>query len=214
MKLDGIFLETNEHVYPPDEDSFTLAKALDRWFKENEPQESLKILEVGCGTGFLVIRLAKTHPQHLYCATDINWHACSITKRNAVANGVLVHVSCQHLSNGFRSSTHWGGFDLVFFNPPYLPSDDNEPRELLDIATLGGKQGIQVMFDFIHHVPRILSPRGQVLLLTTHWNPRETIIALARRHFDFVIPYFKRKSLSERHTVFLLKNDIEKDTTF
>ncbi len=206
MNIENIILKHAPNVYLPEEDTFTLASALDQWFNEHRPLVPLKILEVGCGPGFLIIRLAKKHPQHLYFASDVSWEACIHASQNAKINGVLVYISCQNLVKGFIGQAQGGEFNLVFFNPPYLPSDSiNQPMHPLDIATLGGLGGIEIIKQFLQEIPKVLAEDGQVLLLTTNWNPQEQVREMARQHFRQVIPYYQRKILSERHIVYLLK---------
>ncbi len=208
MIIDELILDFNETVYSPEEDTFTMARALDRWFQEHQPPPPSRILEIGCGSGYLIIRLAKFFPHHEYFATDVNWKACLLAHQNARNNGTLVHVTCQDLLKGFIHQKQQPKFDLIFFNPPYIPSSSlkNELLDSLDIATMGGTQGIEIITKFLQQVPQVTAPTGHVLLLTTHWNPQDQIQALARLYFQEVRPYYQRKTLSERHVVYLMKN--------
>jgi release factor glutamine methyltransferase len=53
-----------------------------------------------------------------------------------------------------------GVFDLVFFNPPYLPSARVE-----DQAVDGGRGGIEVPFSFLEEALRVLKAEGSIMVL-------------------------------------------------
>jgi release factor glutamine methyltransferase len=56
----------------------------------------------------------------------------------------------------FRDSV----FDLVIFNPPYLPSDG-----FRDVAIDGGAGGIEVPLLFLSEALRVMKPSGRILLV-------------------------------------------------
>jgi len=58
-------------------------------------------------------------------------------------------------------------FDLVVFNPPYLPSTDETPDDALSRALGGGRTGREVAERFLDDLPRVLSPDGRVLLVAS-----------------------------------------------
>ncbi len=207
MRIANLLIEPNDDVYPPDADTFALTTALDKWFQQQDTTTtSLHVLEVGCGSGFLSIYLAKKYPRHVYFSTDLNWQACQSTLKNALANEVSLLIICQDLLKGFLPSTNWKGFDLIFFNPPYLPSDDENDTNLLDMATTGGLDGIQAMKKFIRETRQYLAIDGTVLLLTTHWNPIEKILAFSKQYYEKVEIFYQKRTLSEKYRILLLQN--------
>jgi release factor glutamine methyltransferase len=61
-----------------------------------------------------------------------------------------------------------GPFDLVLFNPPYLPTLPEERIEdWLEYALDGGESGRVVIEQFAAGVGRILAPGGRILLLVS-----------------------------------------------
>ena len=61
-----------------------------------------------------------------------------------------------------------GSFDLILFNPPYLPTNPEERiDDWLEYALDGGSTGREVITRFLGVVPDILAPEGRVLLLTS-----------------------------------------------
>jgi release factor glutamine methyltransferase len=59
-----------------------------------------------------------------------------------------------------------GPFDLVLFNPPYLPTQPDERiDDWLEYALDGGENGRMVIERFAQNVGDILAPGGRILLL-------------------------------------------------
>jgi len=134
-----------DDVYDPGEDSFLLVDAA---LKEVRPGE--KVLEIGTGSG-IVSLFVKDVADVL--ATDINPHAV----RNARLNGVPVVRT--DLFKGIC-----GRFDLVIFNPPYLPTPEEERlKTWLNRAFDGGPTGRVEIARFLDDVDCILAPGGRIL---------------------------------------------------
>jgi release factor glutamine methyltransferase len=66
-------------------------------------------------------------------------------------------------------------FDLVAFNPPYLPSD-----EIRDVTVDGGKDGEAVTIRFLEDAIRVLKPKGRIVFLLSGDNPLAPIDATCR----------------------------------
>ena len=134
-------------VYQPEADTHLL---LDAAKKEVKPSD--RVLEIGTGSGIISRELA------LVCdvvATDINPHAVLC----AGCSGVAVVQS--DLFAGIR-----GTFNLILFNPPYLPTQPEERiDDWLEYALDGGDTGRVVIERFAAEVGRVLAPDGRILLL-------------------------------------------------
>lgn len=63
-----------------------------------------------------------------------------------------------------------GCFDLVVFNPPYLPSETIE-----DVAVDGGTGGVEVPLHFLREAMRVVKRDGRILMLLSSENPLEEI---------------------------------------
>ena len=57
-------------------------------------------------------------------------------------------------------------FNLIIFNPPYLPEDSREPK-YSQIATTGGKKGSEITNKFLEQAKKHLEKNGKILLLTS-----------------------------------------------
>ncbi|MDI6738732.1 MAG: methyltransferase, partial [Nanoarchaeota archaeon] len=57
-----------------------------------------------------------------------------------------------------------GKFDLIIFNPPYLPFERNEDRETA-LQVAGGKKGHEIIEGFLKQAKSHLEKNGKILLL-------------------------------------------------
>lgn len=145
-------------MYPPREDTYLL---LDAALQEIHPGDH--VLEVGCGSGYIAAGLAE---YARVLATDINPHAVRETRMRGV------DVVRSDLLRGIR-----GPFDMVLFNPPYLPtSEDERMNDWLEQALDGGPDGCRVIAEFAAGVAQVLAPGGRVLLLFSSLTGPERVI--------------------------------------
>lgn len=139
-------------VYEAAEDSHLLARAA---VERAEPDDL--VLDVGTGSGYVAGTVAETTGARVL-GSDINPHAC----RRAREAGV--EAVRADLVAPFRDAA----FDLVTFNPPYLPTAEEEERDdWMERALSGGESGREVVDPFLDTVRRVLSPEGRVLLLVS-----------------------------------------------
>lgn len=137
--------ELLDEVYDPGDDSFMLVDAA-----LNEVKPGEKVLEIGTGSGIVSLFVGDIA---YVVATDINPYAC----KNARLNGV--EVVRADLYNGIC-----GRFDLVIFNPPYLPTaEDERLHSWLNRAFDGGPSGRNEIARFLEYAHDILTSGGRVL---------------------------------------------------
>lgn len=136
-------------VYGVADDSELLARAA-----IDAVSPSSLVLDVGTGSGYVASEIAETGASVV--GTDVNPHACQHAEENGIpaVRGDLVEP--------FRDDT----FDVIAFNPPYLPSDGDDDREdWMDVALYGGADGRRVLDPFVDSVGRVLAPDGTVLVV-------------------------------------------------
>lgn len=152
-------------VYEPAEDSFLLANAA---LKEAKP--GMRILEVGTGSGFVSAVLLANLKGIRLVATEINPHAA----RCAKANGV--EVIRTDLFGGIKSRNPEASFDLILFNPPYLPTSEEEKVPgWLNYAFDGGISGRETLNRFLDEVRDYLGPEGKILVLISSITGLEAV---------------------------------------
>jgi release factor glutamine methyltransferase len=144
-------------VYSPAEDTFLLAAAA-----EGEVRLSDRVIEIGTGSGYIAALIQSR--ASFVVATEISPHAATA----AHARGI--DVVRTDLISGIC-----GTFDLVLFNPPYLPTRPGERiDDWLEHALDGGTTGRSLIERFAREVRKLLAQDGRILLLVSSLTgPRE-----------------------------------------
>ncbi len=155
-------------VYPPAEDSFLLAGAA---------CEAGDVLEIGCGCGIVSLSWAG---QNSVLGVDINPSAVETSIENASRN---------NLGAVFRESDLFsnvsGKFDAILFNPPYLPTNDDEKMDgNINKAFDGGKDGRETLERFLSEFSGYLKENGSLYLVQSSLNNIDSTIARLR-HLGF-----------------------------
>ncbi len=153
IKYKGACIKLADEVYDPAEDSYLLADAAISYARDG-----MHVLEIGTGTGFVSsVLLANVNVE--LTATDINPHAAKCAKSNGI------EVIRTDMFDGLKAKSC---FDIVIFNPPYLPtSDDEKVPGWLNYAFDGGRDGRMAVERFLDHVCGYLAPSGMILLLVS-----------------------------------------------
>ena len=161
----GLSLDLGPATLSPRPDTETLIEAvLDFWSDRSQP---LRILDLGTGTGAILIALLSEYRQATGLGIDIAPDAVRIARENAARHGLGSRVQFQigHWAEGVE-----GPFDLIVSNPPYietaaLPGLAREVREHDPLAALdGGPDGLSAYRAIADAAPRLLAPDGLVVL--------------------------------------------------
>ncbi|MEM0024012.1 MAG: methyltransferase [Thermofilaceae archaeon] len=151
-------------AYEPAEDTFFLAKGVNCL----TPSVGLAA-EIGCGKGLVTEALAAYAIEVV--ATDVDYASAQATWRRAKSRklGHAVHVICCDRLEAVRVGEV---FDLVAFNPPYLPEEG-------DCRWAGGPTGIEVPLAFASSALMHLKKVGVIVfLLSSLSNWRGALEAL------------------------------------
>ncbi len=144
----------DKDVYRPSDDTFLLAKAVHANVRPGE-----RFLEVGCGSGLVSLVAARAGADVVAC--DLNPHAVAATRRNAAENRLALTAVESDLLTAAP-----GPFDVVAFNPPYLPTG---PEEILpgplNLAFDGGPDGNATVLRFAEQVGRLRPPPRLILVV-------------------------------------------------
>lgn len=156
-------------IYEPEEDSFMLKKHIKEYIKNKD----VKVLDMGTGHCILAEEAQKYSDNIL--AVDINPEARGIAEKKNLKNSkeFLGRQKCKAFfseikfieSNLFQNTKLKNRkFDLILFNPPYLPELKGEDEDIKRITT-GGKQGFEIIEEFLKTVKKHLNKNAKILLI-------------------------------------------------
>jgi release factor glutamine methyltransferase len=164
--FDNFVFEIYGEVYTPAEDSFLFAESL-------SVNKGDRVLDVGTGSGILAVVASKQASEVI--AIDVNPYAIHCAKHNAKLNGVSEKIDFLR-GDLFAPLNDIEYFDVILFNAPYVPSEENEIDFWLGRSWSGGLTGRTVIDRFISQAPKHLRPKGKILLLqSTLTSTSETI---------------------------------------
>ena len=174
LEYKGIVIYTHPNVYEPAEDTFLLAENLDI-------QRRDEVLEIGTGTGFITVLAAQKSKK--VTATDINEDAVKCALKNTITNRTYnVELKQGNLFEPVKGEK----FDLILFNTPYLPTEEDEKLDdELNAAFDGGLEGRETIDKFIGEVKDYLNEGGRVQLVQSSLSDNEkTIQKLEKLGFE------------------------------
>ena len=140
--------ETSKDVLSPRADTEILIEEAISLF---DISKNINILELGTGSGCIVISLLNEYKNALALGIDISEKALLTTKRNAEKNFVSQRLELLNKSwfdDDILTSIN-KKFDIIVSNPPYIPTDDiqeldNEVKNFDPIIALdGGSDGLR-----------------------------------------------------------------------
>jgi release factor glutamine methyltransferase len=143
-----------------------------------------RILELGVGTGCLILSLLREFSTAQGVAVDLSWEALQVAQANAGDLGLLERIKF-HQGQWFDGVK--GPFDLIVSNPPYIPSPhmahlsttvlNYDPH----LALEGGSDGLDPYRYFAdHHIDRLLSPGGH-LIMEMGIDQADDVVALMQK---------------------------------
>jgi release factor glutamine methyltransferase len=148
----------------PRPDSEILVRAL---LDKAEPRRPLRILDLGTGSGCLLLSLLWELPKASGLGIDCSAQALETAVSNAQGLGLADRARFQQ---GDWAAGLSGPWDLIVANPPYIPSAELErlepevrcydPRAALD----GGSDGLQAYREIVASLPGLLAPGGYFAL--------------------------------------------------
>ena len=144
----GHAFEISADVLDPRADSETVIETvLSILAEEDRTNAPLRLLDIGTGSGCLLLSLLRELPLATGVGSDISHAALQVAKRNAVRLEVSARVD---FVCGDALDAIAGPFDLVISNPPYIRSGDI-PHLMADVrrydpdcALNGGSDGLNI----------------------------------------------------------------------
>lgn len=157
----GLEFELSPETLDPRPDTETLVNSVLERFTGNPPG---RILDIGTGTGCILISLLNEWRTTKGVATDLSEGALTTALRNAERHGVADRIEfvCTNWAEGIA-----GPFDVIVSNPPYIASDiiPNLATEVRNhdpiLALDGGRDGLEAYKSIITEIKNLLVPGGR-----------------------------------------------------
>jgi release factor glutamine methyltransferase len=164
----SLMLEITAAVLTPRPETETVVEAaLGAIQRDGATMEGLRILDIGTGSGALLLALLSELPHAIGFGTEISQPALEVARTNAERNGLkdrCTFVACD-IAQGVQ-----GPFDLIVSNPPYVPHGDiatlaPEVRDYAPAVALdGGNDGLDCYRAIVKQARRLLAPGGRLIV--------------------------------------------------
>ena len=175
----GMQLKVDERVLIPRPETEELVELI---LTEN-PEENLKILDIGTGSGAIALGLAKNKPGWSVTAADISQEALELASENA---------RNQNLNIFFKKSDCFAEisekYDIIVSNPPYISREDesdvglnvlhSEPH----LALFADEDGLAIYRRIAEDAKDYLTDGGKIYL-EIGYRQGQSVPALFKKHF-------------------------------
>ena len=152
-------------IYQPAEDSYLLKETLENYLNNlDSSSKKIKILDMGSGSGIQAETCKKLKFEDI-TAADIDPEVIKHLKKSGFK---VVHTDL------FSKINKKDKFNLIVFNPPYLPEDKDEPEDS-KLATTAGKVGNEIILKFLKSAKTHLTEQGVILLLISSLSKPNSI---------------------------------------
>jgi release factor glutamine methyltransferase len=161
-------LKTDRRALIPRPETELILDALKKRLPAAASSMPVRVLDVGTGTGAIILSVARELPACETWACDISAACLDLTRENAARNGLAVPVLVESdLFSGFDKDQRW---DAIVSNPPYIAAADAEtlepevrdhdPRN----ALVGGTEGWELPASLLSDARERLSDGGIFLM--------------------------------------------------
>ena len=154
--------------------------------------DSLRIADIGTGSGCIAVAIALETPSSTVLATDVSKEALAVARRNAQRHAVgdRLRFICTTYLDGIDAE-----FDIIAANPPYVRDVDKRglSADVLQephVALFGGDTGL-------HHIDAVLAAsthalkRGGWLIMEFGFGQEDDVRALAERYPGLLVHHLR-----------------------
>jgi release factor glutamine methyltransferase len=163
----GLPLQLSAATLVPRPDTETVVELAVEALRAQPTDRPLRILDIGTGSGAILLALLHEWPNAIGAGTDISVSALQTARHNAAALDLAARalfVACDY------AAALSGPFDLIVSNPPYVRSSDiaglaievrdHDPLPALD----GGTDGLDAYRALIPQAERLLAGGGVLIV--------------------------------------------------
>tara|TARA_Y100001935_G_scaffold246456_1_gene241146 strand:+ start:707 stop:1549 length:843 start_codon:yes stop_codon:yes gene_type:complete len=165
--------KVNHKVLIPRPDSEIIIENVLKIYKK---KSSINFLEIGVGSGCIILSILKEKKTFLGKGVDISKECLKVCQENANKLGLLNRIK---LFNSDIDNFHFGKYDLIISNPPYIKNlnlkdmDDEIVRYEPKIALDGGLDGLSEIRKVIKKSSELIKIHGKLILEIAHDQKNE-----------------------------------------
>ena len=156
---------------------------------KNEQNTNSKIIDIGTGSGCIVLALKKHLPETVVTAVDISTEALETANENSRLNGLDIRFEQMDILNP-ETYASFPVYDVVVSNPPYVTESDkalmqpnvleNEPHAALFVADDRALLFYEAVLDFCR---THLAANGRVYFEINENKGKDIVSLLAKRSY-------------------------------
>ena len=175
----GMQLKVDERVLIPRPETEELVELI---LAEN-PEENLKVLDIGTGSGAIALALAKNRPDWTITASDISQDALDLARENAEIQNLNIFLKKSDCFSEISSK-----YDIIVSNPPYISRVDeaevglnvlhSEPH----LALFADEDGLAIYRRIAEEAKDYLSDGGKIYL-EIGYKQGQSVPALFKENF-------------------------------
>ena len=193
----------NSSTLIPRPDTELLVEAVLGLFAEDDENQSRRLLDLGTGTGAIVLALANEKKSWHCTGVDKEIAAVELAEKNR-AHLKLDNVKILH-SDWFSTLASGMAFDVIVSNPPYIdPADEHLTQGDVRFEPLSAltadKKGLADLEYIIAHAPKYLMANGWLLVEHGHDQGEAVRHLFTENYFDD-INTFRDFGRNERVTI-------------
>jgi release factor glutamine methyltransferase len=174
----GLLFEVSPDVLIPRPETEHLVEAV---LERYERDATLRIVDVGTGSGAIAIALAQALPRSLVTAVDLYPSALEVARRNAERHGVIDRVSLRQ--SDLLVAAGVAEFDVVVSNPPYVAEGEVLEPQVANYephsALFAGPSGLEIYERLIPQAIHALKPHGWLMMEVGYGQQAELEALLA-----------------------------------
>ena len=158
-----IFEITSDVLIPRPDTEIIIEEIL----KLTKNKRNLKILDIGVGSGCVLLSLLREKKNFTGVGIDISKKCIDLSRKNSLKLGLHKNVK---LFNSDVDNFNYGKYDLVVSNPPYIKSCDLKylERDIIDFEPItaldGGPDGLSKILKVIKKSSELIKINGKLIL--------------------------------------------------
>ena len=159
-------IHVSKDVFSPRDDIDIYQKIFKNLIRDDK---DFDLLELGTGSGFISVAIAKEYKNVNITATDISLDALQNAKENSERNNVNINI--KFIESSWFSSLENKKYNIIVSNPPYLSKKNSKYYQSLndpDISLYSKEDGLFDIFSIMLESKSYLKQNSYLILEHSH----------------------------------------------